>query len=140
MPIKLERKYMDFYLDGRRAGSKAFDPDIDLDLVADRILEKGETPHQALLEMVTDAAKHLEVGPERKAWIDKHRREIQGLDADTAYRHYVQGLIDDSVAELDVDDDEGQEGILCALDAALDEQSEEDEDEEEDDEPGRRSQ
>lgn len=133
MPIKLERNYMVFYLEGRRAGGKAFDPTIDLDLVAERVLKTGETPHQALLETVTDAAKSLEVGPERQAWIDKRARKLKGLDPDVAYRHYTQGLIDDCVAELDVDDEDGDDGILCALDAALEDEEDDDEDEDEED-------
>ncbi len=152
MTLKLSPQYIGFYLEGRGAGAKAFDPPIDLDLVAKRILSQGTLPHQALFVFVTDAAKSLEVGHDRQEWIDGRRRKLDGLDADLAYSHYLQGLIDDCVAELELDE---EDGIVPAIRAAASEdddgedddgedddgeEDDEDEDEEEDDGKRRRRQ
>lgn len=135
MTLKLDPKYMGFYLDGQDAGSKVFDPEIDLDQVAQQVLKTGESPHAVLLVAVTDAAKHLEVGPQKQAWKDKHKRDLEDFDADLAYKHYVQGLIDDCVSEHEADK---EDGLIPALSLAWEEGEEDDDEDDEPDEPRKR--
>lgn len=102
--MQLARNYMRFYLDGRD-DSEDFDPDLDIAELAEQAVKSSDSPNAVIRVAANDAAKPLEHGPDRRKWIKRHGKEIaeSGGDESLAYRHYLQGMVDELVLEIEPD-------------------------------------
>lgn len=125
----LNKSYLPFYLEGRNA--KPLKHELDVAELANQVL-KGESPPKVALAAVMTAAEPLYATRHRARWVGKHEAGIAtaGGDADAAYRHFVQGRLDELAAEIDALICEELEGEEDA-----DEDNDEEDDEEEDDSP-----
>lgn len=122
---KLSKDYMIFYLLGREADVLDDDDSVDLDELADQMMDG--TPVRELCDKVADSiAAPLAHDKQRKEWIEDNRKDIDeaGGDAGEAFRHYLQGRKDMYAYDLEAD----------IVTAAFEEDAPEDDDDEDDEE------
>lgn len=113
------------YLAGRE--ERLIKNDIDVEQLAEQVLEGKGTVHEVTRAAVSAAAKGLAVDRKKRDWITDYDEEIKGSvgsDSNTAYEHYLEGRIDELTSRLedevvvaigdivvdDGEDDEGGEG------------------------------
>lgn len=118
----LNKMYIGFYLEGRNA--KPMKHEADVESLAAKVLEGGDSPPKVAEFAALKAAEPYRGGRSSGAWIQKRSAGIAaaGGAGDEAYRHYMQGRVDELTGELDA--------LICeALEGG-------DEDEDEDEEDG----
>lgn len=128
--MKLNEPYAFFYALGR--DEKTIKHDIDTDAIAERVIKGEGTTYELCLEAATNEAKPLQNDRKRRNWFEANTSFIAqaGGDKDEAYRHFIQGRIDELAAELDAEVTEAM--IEDLLDNDEDDDDEEDEDEDDD--------
>ena len=117
--MKLDPKYLCFYLEGR-TDDPLDDDDVDLDDLVDKIADGGgDTPYTVAHGVAVTLAAPLKHDREKRQWIADNKEEIAeaGGDSNLAYEHYILGRTDayasilegeivDALLEADDDDDE----------------------------------
>ena len=95
--------YWLFYDIGR--DDKILKNDIDVARLAEKLHSRGGDLRQLLYEACESAAKPLETGKHRRAWIEEYREEISkaGGDDELAYFAYLRGRIDELAYDLERD-------------------------------------
>jgi hypothetical protein len=124
----MKSDYAFFYLEGR--DEKRLRADIDTEAIAKDVLNDKGTIHELVHKAVTAAAETHRVDRKKRQWIEEYAEDIQsaGGDGEEAYRHYLDGRIDELTHTLEgevVDD-------MTALIGGEDDEDDDDEDEEED--------
>jgi len=134
MPTTFDRAYFSFYLDGRERPFTTELDKLDLEPLAERVLN-GEAPRDVAMSVAKDFAKKYELDGSEKSWAKKksNREEIEvmGGDAKTAFAMYLSGMVDATAIELEISILEEADEVLNA--ATEDDDDDEDEDDEEDD-------
>lgn len=113
------------YLEGRE--ERLIKHDIDVEQLAEQVLEGKGSVHEVTRAAVATAAKPLALDRKKREWIADYDESIKGSvgsDSNTAYEHYLEGRIDELTSRLedevvvaigdivvdDGEDDEGGEG------------------------------
>ena len=93
--------YWLFYDIGR--DDKIIKNDIDVERLAEQLHARGGDLRQLLYDACGNAAKPLESGKYRRAWIGEYRDEISkaGGDEELAYTAYLRGRIDELAYDLE---------------------------------------
>lgn len=118
------------YLAGRE--ERLIKNDIDVEQLAEQVLEGKGSVHEVTRTAVAAAAKGLAVDRKKRDWITDYDEEIKGSvgsDSNTAYEHYLEGRIDELTSRLEDDVVEAMGDIVG------DDGEEDDGGEGEDDEP-----
>lgn len=126
----MKEAYISFYLEGR--DDRALKHDIDTEEIARMVVDGKGTIHELLMKAAKSAAEPHLVARKKRSWIEESDEEIKaaGGDSEEAYRHYIDGRIDELVYKLEVE-------VLEVLEELCGGESEEGEDEDgEDDEEG----
>lgn len=131
---KLNAKYMIFYVNGRGETVLNDKDAIDVDDLADKVMD-GADLHETIATVADSVAAPLAHDKKRKTWIAENREHIDeaGGDADEAYRHFVQGRKDQYAYALEAD---VVEAMFEEDDEDDDEEDDEDNDEDETPEGG----
>lgn len=138
MKLKIDPRYMDFYVDGRGVSIDTRKA-LEIDDLVKQVSAGPDDPHEVLLRLVEKIAQPLEIGSEKRTWLAVNEAKIGDRDKHTAYAHYLKGQVDETVWELedeifdhmaapdeDEDDDEEDED-----DEGEDEEDDDDDDEDE---------
>lgn len=133
----MKESYAPFYIAGR--ADRLIKSDVDTEEIAALVLKGNGSIHELLVKAVTEVAAPLRVDRKKKAWYEEYEDEIKeaGGDQEEAYRHYLQGRIDELVFQLEPE-------VLDELEISLggdpdgDEEHDEDDDDDadEDDDKG----
>lgn len=128
----MNAKYLGFYLDGREA--KLLKHDIDVDELADKICQTGESPHQVLRRAVEDASKALNHDRMRRQWLRDNEEEIKeaGGSDQEAWDHFLMGKVDELIYNLEPALMEALEEAVFGEDGGEDEGDDEDDEDETD--------
>lgn len=128
------------YLAGRE--ERLIKNDIDVEHLAEQVLEGKGTVHEVTRAAVSAAAKGLAVDRKKRDWIADYDEEIKGSvgsDSNVAYEHYLEGRIDEltsrledevveAIGEIVGDDGDDEDGAIEGEDEdELDDDAEEDE-------------
>lgn len=129
--MKLSKSYALFYAMGR--DEKALKNDVDTEAIAERVINGDGAPFELCLEAATDTAKPLQADRKRRVWFEEHAEEITaaGGDKDEAYKHFVQGRIDELAGELEAE----VAADLIVLALGDDDEDEDDDEDDGDEEP-----
>jgi len=93
--------YATFYIEGRE--DRLLKHDIDTDEIARLVMNGKGTIHELLLKASKAAAEPLLVARKKRTWIEEFEAEIKtaGGDAEEAYRHYIDGRVDELAFSLE---------------------------------------
>ncbi len=131
-----EEKYLPFYLEGRNY-PKLLKHHLDIDDLVDLILATNSKSLNAVIrESCAEAAKKLETGKVKKAWLAEHAAEIGGvgtLDADGAAAKSYQAWVDGRIDELAY---ATETGVIDAMNDRFGGESEDEEDDEDEEDGG----
>jgi hypothetical protein len=128
MSATIKTGYWCFYLEGRR--ERLLRNDIDLDKLADSLLERGGVLHDVLQAACEAAAAPMNAGKVKRVWLEEHADEIKaaGGDGEEAFGDWRAGRVDELASAM-------EPSLIEALeeDETSDGDDGEDEDEDEDD-------
>lgn len=124
--------YAWFYIEGRE--DRSLKHDIDTDQIAKQVMDGKGSIHDLLVKAAKSAAEPLQVARKKRTWIEEFEGEIKeaGGDSEEAYRHYIDGRVDELVHRLDGDVVES----LAELSGAETDGGDDDEDEDEEEDGG----
>jgi hypothetical protein len=119
----MQKEYVTFYLLGR--DEKKLKNDIDIDQIAEQVIEGKGTIYELLHKAATVAVAPLREGRRKRDWLEEYESEIKecGGDGEAAYQHYLDGRVDELVVLLD-------DEVVGAMAGDEEDEDEEDEDEE----------
>ncbi len=122
--------YWLFYDIGR--DEKLLKNDIDVATLGEKLVQRGGDLRTAIYEAAESAAKPLESGKHRRAWIEEYQTEISkaGGSDESAYAAYLRGRIDELAYALEED---VREAMPMPEWADRDDDGEDDEDGDDDD-------
>lgn len=125
----MKSDYAFFYLEGR--DDKKLRADIDTEAIAKDVLADKGSIHDLVRAAVSAAAEAHRVERKKRQWIDEYAEDIQaaGGDGEEAYRHYLDGRIDELTSMLESEVIEDMSALVGG-----DEEDDEDEDGDEEDE------
>jgi hypothetical protein len=125
--------YATFYIEGRE--DRLLKHDIDTDEIARLVMNGKGSIHELLTKAAKAAAEPLLVARKKRTWIEEFEDEIKtaGGDSEEAYRHYIDGRVDELAFSLERDAVEAL-GDACGSDATKEEGEADEEEEDEDDE------
>lgn len=99
----LKKQYLGYYLDGREARAfRELRDDVDHKALAQEVAEGTIMPRDAALRAATALATAHQTGRSKTSWINGVKVDLgdEG-DPDDAYRHYLQGRIDEAAASIE---------------------------------------
>jgi DNA polymerase III delta subunit len=128
--------YVTFYIEGRE--DRLLKHDIDTDEIARLVMNGKGSIYELLLKASKAAAEPLLVARKKRTWIEEFEAEIKtaGGDAEEAYRHYIDGRVDELAFSLERDAVEAL-AEACGSGTSgdgVDDEDEDDEDEESEEE------
>lgn len=99
----MKQAYISFYLEGRE--DRALKHDIDIEEIAKQVVSGKGTIHELVHKAAKTAAEPQLAARKKRTWIEEFDEEIKlaGGDGDEAYRHYIDGRIDELTHRLEVD-------------------------------------